>query len=104
MGQRDAVKQAWILLDEVEVALFSGIELKAFNAPLLAQEHPNAEVAELVRAAGNKPVRYGEVVVSSESSFDKSSDYGNADTVGLRQLALAIADPASVQPLGKRRR
>ncbi|KAK4612916.1 hypothetical protein CLAFUR0_13216 [Fulvia fulva] len=77
---------------------------KAFNAPLLAQEHPNAEVTELVRGAGNKPVRYGEVMDSSQAAFDKGSEYGHADTVELRQLPLAIDNPANVQPLGKRRK
>lgn len=80
---------------------------KAFNAPLLAQEHPNAEVSELVKGAGVKPVRYGEVVDTAHTdhpAFDKSSDYGQMDTVELRQLQLALADPASVQPLGKRRK
>ncbi|EME85511.1 uncharacterized protein MYCFIDRAFT_206533 [Pseudocercospora fijiensis CIRAD86] len=33
---------------------------KAFNAPLLAQEPANAEVKELVKGAGMKPVRYGQ--------------------------------------------
>ena len=76
---------------------------KAFNAPLLAQEHPNAEVTELVKGAGNKPVRYGEVMDSNQAAFDKVSEYGHADTMELRQLPLAIDDPANVQPLGKRR-
>ncbi|KAF2163554.1 hypothetical protein M409DRAFT_68463 [Zasmidium cellare ATCC 36951] len=83
---------------------------KAFNAPLLAQEHPNAEVNELVKGAGMKPVRYGQVVDMSQSGgqteFDKGADFGHGqmDTVELRQLQLALADPASVQPLGKRRK
>lgn len=80
---------------------------KAFNAPLLAQEHPNAEVNELVKGAGMKPVRYGQLVDMSQSGgqteFDKGADFGHGqmDTVELRQLQLALADPASVQPLGK---
>lgn len=32
---------------------------KAFNAPILAPEHPNAEVEEMVKDAGGKPVQYG---------------------------------------------
>lgn len=82
---------------------------KAFNAPLLAQEHPNAEVGELVKGAGMKPVRYGELVDTTHSGFDnnmKGFDFGlnHVDTVELRQLQLALADPASVQPLGKKRK
>ncbi|KAF7189152.1 hypothetical protein HII31_09574 [Pseudocercospora fuligena] len=76
---------------------------KAFNAPLLAQEHPNAEVQELVKGAGMKPVRYGQVVDMSQTSY-KGADDGIADTVELRDFKLAIEDPANVQPLSRRKR
>ncbi|KAI5358795.1 hypothetical protein Slin14017_G110780 [Septoria linicola] len=81
---------------------------KAFNAPLLAQEHPNAEVQDLVKGAGMKPVRYGEVV--SADARDGMSTYKGAeagastDTIELRHFQMGFEDPANVQPLSKRRR
>lgn len=89
---------------------------KAFNAPLLAAEHPNAEVRELVKGAGRKPVRYGEVMISSSASAsDERSMYkggmghgdsrgGGTDTVELRSFQVGFEDPANVQPLGGKRR
>ena len=40
---------------------------KAFNAPLLAAEHSNAEVEELVKSVGARRVRYQQVLSNAEA-------------------------------------
>ncbi|KAF2212782.1 hypothetical protein CERZMDRAFT_106043 [Cercospora zeae-maydis SCOH1-5] len=92
---------------------------KAFNAPLLAHEHPNAEVAELVKGAGTKPVRYGEVVTHADEARDmrddgagslfKGVEAGNRSTENIIELRnmnfmYGFEDPSRVQPLSGKRR
>ncbi|GIZ49525.1 hypothetical protein CKM354_001255500 [Cercospora kikuchii] len=88
---------------------------KAFNAPLLAHEHPNAEVQELVKGAGAKPVRYGEVMTQVDE--DRMRDDGNSmykgveannrsteNIIELRNSVYGFEDPSRVQPLSGKRR
>jgi hypothetical protein len=81
----------------------SPVELaKAFNAPLLAFEDSNAEVNELVAAAGAKPVRYG--LVQADASEDSSGEMKPVPNMQMGLVGrghLEIADPSLVQPLSR---
>lgn len=46
---------------------------KAFNAPLLAQEHTNTEVSEPVKGAGMEPGRYGRLLIRRRVSGQHST-------------------------------
>lgn len=85
---------------------------RAFNAPMLADQNSNAVSSELVRGAGERPVRYGLVssrgvaVENSEPQIWKDGELlemkpipSRSTSPGVQQQHLEIADARVVEPL-----
>ncbi|PIB03011.1 hypothetical protein CB0940_11874 [Cercospora beticola] len=94
----------WLLGRKVSM---SPIEIaKAFNADILKNEHPNAEVDELVKEVGSRAVMYGVTQASTSGyapgGYEQNKDSGYIQVRSVNQgqeLRLEMADPSKVQAL-----
>jgi len=76
----------------------SPIEIvKAFNAPLLAAEDSNAEVKELVKSTGGRPVRYQLVPNDIAMEDDKTGSYVGVAEVARTETHLEIVDARTAE-------